>query len=357
MGVSLTLTLTVVELVLRFLLFNGDPKWDFLRIPQIYALFHRDGAEDHFNEDFWKLNYIFSGSIGLEDPHPLLGWKGKFTEDYSHYDAHLQGDKRPVLLFGDSFSMCVDSTQCFEDILNSDSAFSENHVLFNYGVGGFGVDQIHLLMNEVVKLYDDPIVIFGLLTTDMDRSMLKFRDAQKPYFELIDDNLVLRGTPISMPTSEYVESNPVEIWSYVINLMLNGWIWVFDEPLRLKWRYVENLQALNREIIEDQLAHLRQSNVEHFGLVFQGVFQKDYEWRNIFIRDLFKELDLPYIAAKDIYRRHKEKTGWDESRYFIPIDRHPNSYYNGLISEAIKAYVLQPEKRDSMDARNVWPTY
>ena len=123
-----------------------------------------------------------------------LGWVGAFRPStYIHNDRHTLKGRRPVLLFGDSFSACVPEEKCFEDLLENDLRFSESHRLINYGVGGYGLDQIMLLLEKVAPIYPDAIVIFGLMTLDLDRSQLQMREASKPFFEAHKDGYRLKS--------------------------------------------------------------------------------------------------------------------------------------------------------------------
>lgn len=98
-------------------------------------------------------------------------------EDLRHQDAGNIGRRRPVLLFGDSFAAGVGDAESFQNILNHDEAFSRDYYLLNYGVSGYGVDQIYLMLQHTLPLYQRTIVIFSLMTFDLDRSILTFREA------------------------------------------------------------------------------------------------------------------------------------------------------------------------------------
>ena len=77
---------------------------------------------------------------------------------------------------------------CFEEILNGDPEFSRENYLLNYGVAGYGVDQIYLLFEQSLELYRRPLVVVSLLRTDLDRTILS---DQKPHFEPHEGKLVL----------------------------------------------------------------------------------------------------------------------------------------------------------------------
>ena len=169
------LTLIVAEIVFRIAIFIDLPTFNKLKNPALYA--------DYFSDDdYWKLYYVFDGQYKPpENPHPLLGWIHDFSRTtYLHNKSKYLDSKRPVLLYGDSFAACVQDVECFQDILNKDYEFSKEHYLLNYGVGGYGVGQIFLLMQNSFRLYEDPFVIISIMTGDLDRSILSVNTAQKP---------------------------------------------------------------------------------------------------------------------------------------------------------------------------------
>ncbi|MBL0020790.1 MAG: hypothetical protein IPP17_31250 [Bacteroidetes bacterium] len=44
--------------------------------------------------------------------------------------------------------------------------------------------------------YQKPLVVFGLLTTDLDRTILPARSGQKPYYDIENGKLTLKGLPV-----------------------------------------------------------------------------------------------------------------------------------------------------------------
>lgn len=341
-GISLVLTLLLVEVVLRVLLFNGIAAFEFLRVPKLYANFERDQTEHLYKEDYWKMRAVFYQIPDMAQPHALLGWIGNFNpQTYEHADEFFAKGKRPVLLFGDSFSQCVDTTQCFEDFLNSDTTFSNQYYLLNFGVGGFGIDQTSLLMGQVIPRFKNPIVIYGMLTTDMDRSMLQFRDAPKPYFELENGELSLKGVPVELKTSEYIEQHPMEVNSYVLSLVRNSFKWLMKTKVTDETKREE--EALNEAIIRNQISLLNEAEIDPIMLLFQPMNQVENEWRSAFLKDLFSELLAKTLDTRALLLKHLESTLETEEDFFIPKDLHPNSNYNKLISEEIKRVVLSKD--------------
>ncbi len=146
--VSTLIMFGVSECAFRKILFSDNPAFEELRDPALYAKYIPHRNQDFLSDDYWKLNYLFRrNGFNVTKPDSLLGWTGFFHHNsYQHYDMKAVKDKKVVLIYGDSFTMCVDSTLCFQEILNADEAFSENHYMLNYGVGGYGTDQISILM-------------------------------------------------------------------------------------------------------------------------------------------------------------------------------------------------------------------
>jgi hypothetical protein len=337
---STFIALFAAELILRAMIFSEKEDFRFLKDASNFAIYPDDGNEPFFNEDYWKLNYAFNPTFNLEDPNPLLGWTGFFDrKTYAHWHVDNTGTKRPVLLYGDSFAMCIDSTDCFEDFLNSDSTFSLNNHLYNYGVGGYGLDQIYLLFKETVSMYKKPFVIFSVLTTDLDRSVLRVRDAQKPYFELSGDSLVLKGIPITLSSKEYFDHNPPEIHSYLYNWIYNKGLKKFLNREGERLTHINHIKEINGKILDKAFRRLKELNTEFVVLIFQPAWQVP-DWRLEFLKEKCSSNAIPFICDVDIRKQALDEQGIDPERLFIPGDGHPTSLANKLVSEELKKIVL-----------------
>ncbi|HET7033243.1 MAG TPA: hypothetical protein VFJ48_08975, partial [Casimicrobiaceae bacterium] len=109
-----------------------------------------------------------------------LGTRG--TRDYAPETPKL-------LLFGDSF---VESAACSNDTLATKIEKLTSIDTLNYGVGGYGLDQIYLYVKRVVTALPSgqEHVLIGLIQDDLERVLLKIRDGPKPYFTIADHRLV-----------------------------------------------------------------------------------------------------------------------------------------------------------------------
>ena len=338
---SVGIMLIIGEFTLRALIFSKSETFDFLRKPSDYAIYIKDPNEDLYNEDYWKLQYLLHATYKLENPHPLLGWAGSFDhETLNHWNRDKSEGKIPVLLFGDSFAFCVDSVECFEDIMNRDTSFSKNHCLLNYGVGGYGIDQIYLLLKESLPKYANPIVILGMLTTDLDRSMLKVRDAQKPYFEIEGNELELKGTPITQTSDQYFAANPPEITSYLWNKAYVSIANRLDQCDDAYQARIEEVKKLNGFILKRAFDELKSSNIPTIVLIFKPTWQKD-DWRLEFLKETCELNGMRYIVNDDLIKMDMKKGGKEDSAYFLYGDGHPNSAGNKVVSTELLKLVLE----------------
>ena len=138
------------ELVIRMFLFHPDLSAGGIGQSLRQAGRYANGDSD---DDYWKLISAFQGEPALVDasnPDPITGWTdGSITPGtYEHIDEVSIGERRPVLLYGDSFAQCgTPPDECFTALLER-SEFAEKYAMLNYGVGGYGLDQIYLLLKN-----------------------------------------------------------------------------------------------------------------------------------------------------------------------------------------------------------------
>ncbi len=337
-------------MVLRWVVFGNFDGFQKLKNPGSYYY--------EWDEDYWKLNLVLdTTSRPPRNPHPTLGWVQKVNrETYYHEEGKFVGRRRPVLLYGDSFSMCIDSVDCFEEILNVDAAFSRHNYLLNYGVGGYGVCQASLLCRKTAPHYEKPLVIFGMLTSDLDRTILPMRTGQKPYYDLVDDSLTLKGYPIDSSASHYFAEHPRSTTSLLFRLFLKSKLnflpyrvssW-FDGREQTKAR----IMAVNRLLIEHLVAELRTMQIDFVFLIFHyedDMMAPDSEdnWRDQFLKKTMADNQIPYIWSKGIIRAHRlahpENT---HETYIVSGNGHPTTLYNQLISDEIK-YIALTQPRPS----------
>ena len=65
-------------------------------------------------------------------------------------------------------------------------------------------------------------MVFSLMPHDLDRSVLSVRIGQKPYFELVDGRLELRGVPVEPSAEAYFANHPPRIRSYLWAMLVHS---------------------------------------------------------------------------------------------------------------------------------------
>jgi hypothetical protein len=339
---ALILTAVASEGIFRALLFSKVGFMEKFRKPELY--FDYDSESN-----YWKLYYLFGGKLKPPpNPHPLLGWGGDFSrETYLHNQAsHIKG-RKAVLLYGDSFAGCLTSKEeCFQGILNADDEFAARCYFLNYGVGNYGVDQIFLLLKNSLDHFQNPFVIASVLTQDIDRSTLSVRIGQKPYFELVDGELVLQGIPINSDPKDFFVKNSPTIPSYLFRLWVQGNGW--PQQIRQYFKGVDRIRnrriKINEKLFLNMIYELRKRHLQHVFVVFHldhAVQNPDWiDWQNDLIERVLRDNHEPYISTKEIVRQHLREHNGTMDDYYIKGDGHPTALQNKILADVMKKVVL-----------------
>lgn len=349
---SICATFLLCEIGFRTLLFSKAPFMQRFRVPSLYA----DTLSD---DDYWKLYYLFDGKFAPPaQPHPLLGWVGEFSrETYEHHDTPLIDGRRPVLLYGDSFAACAAVARpCFQQILNGDREFAQEYYFLNYGVGGYGVDQIYLLFKNSIGLYKNPLVVMSLMTEDLDRSIMAVRVGQKPYFEVAGERLVLRGTPIKPEPQSFFAEHPPEITSYLYRFVTHSDIvpWRVRQYLNGEDGKRKKKLLVNKLILLNIIEELRARNLEFIFLIFHPRERPVFDdWRDEFLQELLTANEVPFLSARAIVKEDARRNNRQPGEYYISGDGHPTVEQNILIANQLKSRVLDLAISKSRNATNV----
>lgn len=350
--VSICGALILGEIGFRALLFSDFAFMQRFRAPGLYA----DPMSD---DDYWKLYYLFDGKFRPPaEPHPLLGWVGKFSRDtYEHDESQHIGGRRPVLLYGDSFAACATAAQpCFQQILNGARDFARDYYFLNYGAGGYGVDQIYLLFKKSIGLYNNPLVVIGLMTEDLDRSIMTVRVGQKPYFEVVDEQLMLKGTPINSEPKSFFADHPPDITSYLYRFVIHSDIvpWRGRQHLNGEDAKRQKKLLVNKLILLNMIEELRARNLEFVFLIFHPKEGPAFDdWRDKFLRELLAAEQVPFLSARAIVKEDAMRNNRQPAEYYIPEDGHPTVDQNVLIANYLKNRVLDLAMSKSRNVPNV----
>lgn len=342
-----TVTLAICEIGFRVLLFSNVEFMKRFRSADLYSSYDSE-------DNYWKLYFLFGGEFRPpESPHPKLGWVGQFDRDtFLHNEATHVGMKKPVLLYGDSFAACStlqNKQECFEGFFNNDPQLSQRYDLLNYGVGGYGVDQIFLLFRESLKHYQDPFVIIGIMTWDFDRSVLSVRIGQKPYYEVEEEELKLKGVPVSQDSNEFFREHPPQIWSYLYRLWaVNGdRFWRVRQALLGVEKRQRKVAEVNEKILNEMIAELNRRGLQHLFVIFypNWTYRESPDWREVLIKRVLSENGERYLSTKELVSEDAKRLGKNPLEYYDATG-HPTAYQNRLITNHIKPYVVSGGERE-----------
>ena len=97
--------------------------------------------------------------------------------------------------------------------------------MLNAGVSGYGFDQIVLRAEQLAPRYKPSAIVVGFIADDIRRTeMRRLWSADKPYFDLDKDQLVLRSVPVP-PRAD--PRTTLSFWQRTL-----GYSYLFDFILR-----------------------------------------------------------------------------------------------------------------------------
>lgn len=176
------------------------------------------------DEPSWRLGWL-RRHRGAEEPyrfsfdrhHPVRGWTLAANLDsveafrgkrLSSNSRGLRGRRefavpKPegvyrIALLGDSFTF-GEGVGDGETFAHQLGLLLPGVEVLNFGVHGYGHDQMLLTLREALPLYRPDVVLVGHVTDDSLRNVTTFRDFAKPRFRLRDGRLELEGTPVPTP--------------------------------------------------------------------------------------------------------------------------------------------------------------
>ena len=328
---------------MRLLLFTEVPGTRNLAIrlrqPQNFA--------ERWDPDYWKLAVTLRG-FERQKPipgfDPFLGWLGDDVArgSYAHRLEPAVGERRPILLYGDSFAHCATAReQCWEGLLQ-DSELGTDHALLNYGVGGFGLDQIHLMLRASIDRFteQDPTVIVGILVEDdLDRSLLPFRGWAKPRL-WVEDGTLTAPERLTGGTEAWLEENPPEVTSYAWRYLVHGTSLLprgFRESKGEERERIAELRELTGALLASTRDELRARGIPWFVVIFHGpkVFQppRGAQMREDILVGLLREHGIPYVSSRTYLRDHAEANGTFARDYFLE-NNHLNPLGNQVVFQA-----------------------
>jgi hypothetical protein len=294
----------------------------------------------HPEEDlYWWLRVRFEEGAGpqpMKTYHPELGWTPWPTDDFAHPDEEEVGGRRPVLLYGDSFSACTTPPEdCFQGLMDDDP-LGADYALLNFGAFAYGVDQTGLLIERSVDRYldRDPVVVVGVLVDrDLDRAGLAFRGVQnKPRFEFEAGELVLvppRGNGTMPPTPFALLGSRLAVHTIPVPEPVHD---LFCDRRSI----IERNKVRCRLLLESLVEGLERRGLESFFLLFHSRETLDARtWEDELITRTLDDLGARWIAARPFLLDHARESDRDWGDYFGPSD-HFNALGNFVAFRALR---------------------
>jgi len=326
LAVGLAAAAAAVELGVRAVVFGWAPA----RLQP--ASLRRAGAFADPSEDlWWQLRRRFGEGVEPDRPasyDPELGWipAGVVNKlNYDHFARRGLAQRRPVLLYGDSFAQCVTSERdCFQGLLEA-SELGARFALMNYGCGGYGLDQTYLMWKRSMGLWTElrPIVLFSLLVDDdLDRSLLELRGWAKPRFQIRDGELVLERERVPESTAWLADAIPPPTsWAWRALVRSRAVPRALRARLSGETRRAQRARDLGALMLEDVARELRELRLP-FGFVlfhsFEGTRAPErLEWREDFLVELMEQLDAPYVLTREALAEEARATGQPLEAFFV----------------------------------------
>jgi len=330
-------TFFLFEGLLRLILFVDFFAIEKLRNSELYA--HKYADENYFKlRKKWNQGHQRDYPLNVRVRYdPFLGWAPEKTPENPlgvvEKLPYTAEKSRPTILFyGNSY--VEGETQLPDKIPQVLDKLIASHKVYNYGVSGYGVDQIYLRFQRSHPQFENPIIILGIYPTNLERSVLTYRQKPKPYFRQINNELVLKGIPPPEVTEAWKKKNPVTIKSYVL---------AYLQQLKQRLKREEHLyrqdeiKELNAKIIEAMLKEVKTHNLRCIFVIFgKGTWRKD------FLKENFKLYGAPYFDAYAHLEAYAEKHNLDMDQLKLPIGRHPSEIANVVMAKGIQEY-LQKE--------------
>jgi hypothetical protein len=288
------------------------------------------GTHQH-PSSIWRDNFITSDRIGKY--HPVLGWvlqpnketinRGwEFehmikTNSHGHRDDEVSYERQPntrrILLLGDSFGMGygVKRKYSLESLLEK---YLRNTEVVNLSVSGYGTDQELLAYEMEGKKYKADLVLlaFTIANDALNNAMANQYGRNKPYFELKNGKVILKGIPVpKMPFPENLGNENTQTRSpFLIHDFFDAnsalYAWVFDRlsqipSLKRRWEKSELLYPQVDMFYSSQLWILN-TRVSEYDPIWQLTFKLLERWQRKCLEQNSKPVLLLIPSNLQIYQ-------------------------------------------------------
>lgn len=326
---SLCLTLGVLELATR--LVKGE--YVFINFTENIIL-ENDGPIQHDPYLGWIPREGFSGNKDV--------WKKEITilknGIRSNTDKKAKEVAGPVsiLAVGDSFTFGaqVSNAETWPALLEKISG----KTVINGGVSGYGLDQIFLRADHLIKIYKPDTLILSFVADDIYRCRYAKRaGAEKPYIEVEGNRLVLRNVPVPKPSQRknilWLMRKIFGYSSFISHVMTRAspefWLQDKKDGGKVVYSY-EETEALSYLLFQNFRNIIQTDTLKHVLILVQYTqYPRNEEVDSI--DRVLEGIQDPFIKVLDLRAISYQIASRDIDRW--------NSYYKGHMSPKGNAFV------------------
>ncbi len=239
----------------------------------------------------------------------------------------------PVILwYGDSF---VQGKGAWKDRLPALTQTQLGLANYNFGVRGYGLDQIVLNFQQTRHYFKHPAVVLGILTVDLDRSVLKFRTGQKPKFIIDKGELTIAGLPIDLRPERWVAANPPQIESYLFAFVIRRWA-LYHSPNELEvMEGREEKMRVNAKVLELITNECRAQKIPLVSILFYNKEELSYVgWRESFLKAQLVKRSIPFIDSKRVLVEAASRSNRPLESWY-DLDGHLNAAANAMLAKEL----------------------
>ncbi|MEN8133700.1 MAG: hypothetical protein ABFS45_26805 [Pseudomonadota bacterium] len=311
----------------------------------------------------------YPGTFDIYDS--LLGWRVKANANVRHvkpnvYEVGIRTNRfglrgiyptslmKPVNtvrlgVFGDSqtFAETVNDDETYISILNREL---HNEEVLNFGVRGYGTDQMLLYFKQDAAQYDLDIVMLATAFFHIKRNATGNYFHPKPYYTLLgNDELQLNGTPVPTLAEFAARIDSSDTWELADNSVFLRWFWQRVRNLRERWLFSENGDAwhLTKALITRFVQHAKESGTI---VMLMNIDEKHPELEGD-LQILADHLTVKLLNLGPVLRK-EAAVGTD---YTLPDDNHWNATGHMIVAKQLHQFLCEQALVQNCDAKGALP--
>jgi hypothetical protein len=289
---------------------------------------------------------------------PTLGWRPVANFRDGEFRLNSRGerggkehpyakppDERRIVVVGDSYTFGVRYSPDVPRIADDEvyTALIERGLpgvsLINLGVPGYGTDQQLLRLREEGLAYTPDLVIVAVHVDNPRRALFAFRDYAKPWFELQNGQLALRGVPVPAPEVTEKDLNPQPPRLYLLALLKNQ-----TEQWREKSAPLGKIEVdqINEAIFDAMHDEVRQKGARLLVVAIPyDRFGEEWDRSEKFLDDWGRRKGVPVLLLRHTFSALKP-----EERARVAVD-HWTPFGHRVAGEAILAKIREEQLLDT----------